>query len=439
MEERELLKYALEHDMIDMSYVQEQIEMNKRKELLERHPYKIWEGKDGKWYTHFPDEEKGRILRKRKSKRDLEDTICEFWWKAEEEQTNSNRRFSTLRQVFPEWLKFKAARTDSTSYIKRITADWHKFYEKNEISDKKISSLDKIYLDTWAHTMIKKYGLTKKSYYNMSVILRQCLDYMVEIGAIEKNIFRTVTINKKMFVRKKKPESCTQVYLTNETPKIIDEMIRRFENNPRSTSPLAVILCFEIGVRIGELVCIKWSDIHGNYIRIQRQEVRDFDYVDEFTMKFKGFRVVEYTKSSDEYRDVYLTETAKDILNFIKQVNERYRNCCDDYIFVYGNHKINHYSIQSHILRGCKHIMIQTKSAHKIRKTYISTLIDAGVNIDEVRRFAGHSDERTTFGNYCFNRETSEETKKKLENALNLEKVTKGNHIFKNGNGRKGA
>ena len=38
--------------MIDMSYVQEQIEMNKRKELLEKHPYEIWEGKDGKWYTY---------------------------------------------------------------------------------------------------------------------------------------------------------------------------------------------------------------------------------------------------------------------------------------------------------------------------------------------------------------------------------------------------
>ena len=48
MVERELLQYALEHGMIDMSYVQEKMEMNRRKELLEKHPYKIWEGKDRK-------------------------------------------------------------------------------------------------------------------------------------------------------------------------------------------------------------------------------------------------------------------------------------------------------------------------------------------------------------------------------------------------------
>ena len=54
MQDSELLKYALEHGMINMSYVQEQMEMNKRKEMLEKHPYAIWKGKDGKWRTYSP-------------------------------------------------------------------------------------------------------------------------------------------------------------------------------------------------------------------------------------------------------------------------------------------------------------------------------------------------------------------------------------------------
>lgn len=59
--------------MIDMSYVQEQIEMNKRKELLEKHPYKIWEGNDGRWRTYFPDDTSDRVMRKRKTRKELED------------------------------------------------------------------------------------------------------------------------------------------------------------------------------------------------------------------------------------------------------------------------------------------------------------------------------------------------------------------------------
>ena len=67
-ENEEILKYAIEHDMIDMSYMQQQIEMNKRQELLEKHPYSIWKGKDGNWYTHLPDEKKDAFYESGKHK-----------------------------------------------------------------------------------------------------------------------------------------------------------------------------------------------------------------------------------------------------------------------------------------------------------------------------------------------------------------------------------
>ena len=51
----ELLKYAVENGMINTALVQEKIEMQKREELLNKHPYKIYQGKDGKWYTYLPD------------------------------------------------------------------------------------------------------------------------------------------------------------------------------------------------------------------------------------------------------------------------------------------------------------------------------------------------------------------------------------------------
>ena len=77
--DNELLKYAVDNGMINLSYVQEQIEMNKRTELLKKHPYKIWEGKDGKWRTYLPDEEKGRILKKRSTENAIKDMIVEYY------------------------------------------------------------------------------------------------------------------------------------------------------------------------------------------------------------------------------------------------------------------------------------------------------------------------------------------------------------------------
>ena len=51
MSDAELLKFAIENGMLDAALVQEKIEMQKREEILRKHPYDIWEGKNGKWYT----------------------------------------------------------------------------------------------------------------------------------------------------------------------------------------------------------------------------------------------------------------------------------------------------------------------------------------------------------------------------------------------------
>ena len=425
----DLLKFALENGIIDMSSIQVQIEKMKNEKYLKMHNGKIWQSDaDMLWRTYLPDEVKGRKLVKRKTEEDLKNTIIAFY-KALEKKTKEKE--ITLCDLFPEWLEFKSMHTDATSYIKRITADWSRYYMlEPELINKPIKEFSKVYLDQWAHGMIKKYDMTKKAYYNMSLILRQCLTYAVEKGCIETNEFEKVDINTKLFRRTKKKPSDTQVYNNEEEEKLIQDMMRRFKNNPSNTAPLMVLLAFETGVRIGELCALKFEDIDGRYINIQRQEVRDFEKVDETHMRFKCFRIVEYTKSDDGFRQIYLTETARRIIEIAKTMNEvNNEKNPDGFIFVKDGKNIGHYSVQAMIKRGCEHINIEVKTSHKIRKTFISTLIDSGLNIDEVRRVAGHSDERTTYGNYCFNRLTESQTENAYEKALNRQKVIKGNQF----------
>ena len=89
MSDAELLKFAIENGMIDTALVQEKIEMQKRKEILDKHPYSIWQGNDEKWRTYLPDEEKGRVLKKRKSKNEIEDVIIEFYKQIEDNETHN--------------------------------------------------------------------------------------------------------------------------------------------------------------------------------------------------------------------------------------------------------------------------------------------------------------------------------------------------------------
>lgn len=421
----ELLKYAISEGIIDLSTVQEKLKMKKREELLSRHPYKIFFGTDNFWHTYLPDDTKKNNRRhvKKKEQKDIEECVIAYWKSVEKEEIESTQ---SLKNIFHDWIIYKSKHTKSTSYIKRITADWNKYYvPDNEFISKPIKKFTKVELDIWAHDMIKKYDLTKKQYYNMAVILRQELDYAVEMGMIQTNVFNEVKICSKVFRKVKKKDGVTQVYMTDEIPKMVKEMLRRFYNDPSNTAPLAVLLDFEIGVRIAELVAIKKSDISPDfsYIHIQRQSVRQFEYTDDTCtkMKFSKFDIVDYTKTDESDRNVYLTEVAKKIINIVLMINEKYGHECDEYLFVKGNHMLSHYSVQARVLRGCESIGIITKSMHKIRKTYISSLIDSGLNIDEIRRQAGHSDERTTYSNYCFNRLTSKETSEIIESALSYD------------------
>ena len=63
--QKELLDFAIDNDIINLATIQAQVDelMQEKSYYLSQHPYSIYLGSDGKWYTCLPDEEK---LQKRK-------------------------------------------------------------------------------------------------------------------------------------------------------------------------------------------------------------------------------------------------------------------------------------------------------------------------------------------------------------------------------------
>jgi len=90
----------------------------------------------------------------------------------------------------------------------------------------------------------------------------------------------------------------------------------------------------------------------------------------------------------------------------------------EGYMFLNKNGRIHESSLDRKLRTLCRRIGIEEKSLHKIRKTYISTLIDQGVNLNTIRETVGHEDERMTLKNYCFDRRSTEQIEEQLEKAL---------------------
>ena len=165
---------------------------------------------------------------------------------------------------------------------------------------------------------------------------------------------------------------------------------------------------------------MRWSDIVGNYIHVQRMEVAEYELGEDAEVRRNGVRVVEHTKSYAGDRRVYLNESARNLLALVKKRSMSYGFYDEDYIFVNSNSsRLTTGSINCYLYRLCDEVNTNRKSSHKIRKTYISALYDGGLNINKIREIAGHEDERTTLNNYCFDRSIDRDTEEKLESIAN--------------------
>lgn len=154
--------------MIDLSYVQEQIEMKKREEILKKHPYSIWHNsKENVWYSYLPDDSKSNNRKKikRKKRRDLEDVICDYYMSMQSEPTKAEQsKDFSIKAMFYEFMQHKANEVNSGT-IKRMMADWTRFYEpEQEFIAKSVKDLTKINVDDFFNAVLGKHNLKRKRF-----------------------------------------------------------------------------------------------------------------------------------------------------------------------------------------------------------------------------------------------------------------------------------
>ena len=150
-----------------------------------------------------------------------------------------------------------------------------------------------------------------------------------------------------------------------------------------------------------------------DYIHIQRLIRRD------------EHKVVEHTKTDCGDRQVMLTAFAKELIETARKHQEEL-GVSSEYIFSTTNEPISEYSVQELYRKYSRKLGIWTedhpkyKNSHAARRTFISALIDGGINLNTVREMAGHSSEETTLKNYTFDRATEKEKQMKFETALSF-------------------
>lgn len=182
-----------------------------KENLLKKHPFDISPGKDGRYRTYVKDVTNGygRRMIVKSHKEDLLDYLINIYEK--QEKDNSIKDY-TPERIYPDWKSYKEIHTTAKNYIRRIDNDWKKYYVGTDIIKKPHKQLKKLDLDTWAHQLIQDNNMTKKQYYNATIIMRQALDYAVDLGIIAENPFSAVHIDGKRMFRQEKKNRCYRCY-----------------------------------------------------------------------------------------------------------------------------------------------------------------------------------------------------------------------------------
>lgn len=386
MENLDLLNYALEHGMINLSYVQEQIDMNKRKELLEKHPYKISQGKDGKWRTYLPDKEKGRRLVKKSSREAVENTVV-CYWKAEEENP-------TVKEVFDEW-------NDRRLTLQKISPGTHlrnaQVFKRHyiEMGKKHIKSVGPEEYEEFLEEQIPKYSLTAKAFSGLKSITKGFLKRAKKRKLIDFNVeelFQELDTSESDFKRVVKEDS-REVFDENELPIVLDYL-----ENELDLKNLGILLMFLTGIRVGELVTLKHSDFNGIIFKVQRTETRvpspngGYDY-----------NVKEFPKTEAGVRNAIIPEEYAWVASRLKV-----QNPFGEYIFFENGKRLTTNQIRRRMERMCRTLKIVPKSPHKARKTYGSILLDNHVDNRLIIDVMGHTNIAMTEGHYHRSRKSLE-------------------------------
>ena len=379
------LKYLIDSGIIDVPNIQSIFEMKKRQELLNNHQYKIWMGSNGKWYTYLPDEEKGRILKKKSTRKDIEDVVIHY-----QESVMSN---PTINELFTEW-------NDHRRDIGRIAKSSHtrlrQVYDRHfkEFGKRRVASVKENEWIDFLEAQVFEHNLSSKAFASLKSVVKGMLKWAKRQGMITYSpelMLTELDLSDTTFTKKIK-EDCEEVFDEDETQKMLSYLIgnRDIRND-------GITLLFVSGMRVGELVGIKPQDINlnSNTVKIRRTETR-------FKEGNKTvYAIKEYPKTKAGIREIVIPSSYSWLLKELSDRSEGH-----EFVFEEHGNRLNTLLIRKRIYSICKKVGVYKKSPHKIRATYDTILLDSGVDKRTVKDQMGHSDISVSEKNYHRNRKS---------------------------------
>ena len=386
----DILREAMTRGILDETVICKTLEMIRNQEYLKQHQYKIYQNKDGRWVTYLP----GRKRIQRKSREELEEVIVRYY--------KDSLPDPTIADIYKEWND----RRVKLSKIKPSTAtrfdhDFEKFFA--DFGNRRIGSVAPNDISDFLEKQIAKYGLSRKAFANLKTLTKGVFKRAKKLGLFPYSIepvFADLDVSDSEF-KPKVVDDSKEIFYDDEL-----ELIQSYcRTHLDDVSSLGVLLMFVTGLRVGEVVALKATDILNGEIFVHRTET-------QFRLNGKNcFEVSEYPKTPAGVRRVIVPDSYLWLLEALK-------NGRTDYIFIGMHGKRMHTNqIRKRLYQICKTLDIPVRSPHKLRKTYGTILLDNHVDSKVIEKQMGHTDISTTELHYHRDRKRTQQ-KRDIINSI---------------------
>ncbi len=328
-----------------------------------------------------------------------------------------------FHHVYLTWFKFKLDFVKPQT-MDRVENTYMKYYAASKLDGMDTRQLSTLYVVEFLNSCIKK-DTTYKEYQRIFQIINNVYNYAVDTLELKPIDWERVkrSIPKKRFARRKKRE----VAITGgERAYVTESVLSGKCCYSRFSAALCICLNFYLGLRIGELAVLKWSDIDwvNRTVNVKstmtKHQERDSDGVRTGHMRYLDSGT---PKTVNGYREIPLTDKAVDILQVLRRYHQA-RGFESVYLCYDGMDGVVTVRVLDRTLRKlCKELGVGTFNSHLIRKTFATDLHNAGVPTKLISDLLGHADILTTERNYIISAgDETEKVRSILENALTTKK-----------------
>lgn len=385
----EILADAFKCGIINKEDVLKEVKMKQDEKIINQHPYKINQGKNGRWYTYLRDPEspKGRRQIAKSTKEKIYEAIL-----ADYNQRNKKNDLNsiTLENLYEKWMIWRRDTGTAPKTITENKNEWNRFLKSNPIAHKKVREIRMYDLEDFFMQITTNHAITYKRLTNVKSMLNGLFKYGIRIALINDSPMHNVDFAQ--FQTRCKPEnSVKDIYTLAER-----EAILQYLSAKTDIYSFAVQLAFYLCVCVGELITLKKSDIdiQDNKIYILRSARKQQILQDDLTFSPVEYTVEERIKGNKAqgFRFIPLTPQSKKL---IEKIMDLYPD--GDYLFMRNGHTLYTDSFNRYLKdKVCMPLKIPYRSSHQIRFTVATLLYEAGIPINQISAMLGHSETRTT-------------------------------------------